>query len=123
MKKNIRSSLIVSREDFCQKVNNQIAIGKGLSSQQITSDETLENLKNEISKWSDYNMELLKQSFDNPDNEYLKEYKAGYKHWSYIGSHPFSEKVETQKKKIASYITYLEKLNNKIELIPVNADR
>jgi hypothetical protein len=119
MKKYTKSYLVVDKSDFSKKINSRMTIGKEMLSRQITSHEALEILKNDISKWSDYNMELLKQSFDNPDNEYLNDYKSSYKHFGFLGVHTLDIDFETQKKKMSGYITGLEKIINKIDLIPI----
>jgi hypothetical protein len=71
MKKNTKSYLIADKPDFSQKINSQITIGREIFSRQITSHYVLKTVKNEMSKCSYYIMELLKQSLDNSDNEYL----------------------------------------------------
>jgi len=119
MRKETKSYLIIEKMDFSQKVNNRISIGNELLSKQITSDEALEKFKTEVSKWSNYNLELLKQSFNNTNNEYQKEYKGSYRPRGYLGSHLFSEDVERKKKEVSSYIKGLEKILDKLDLIPV----
>jgi hypothetical protein len=119
MNKNTKSYLIIDKMDFTQKLQNQITLGKELFSRQIPSDKALENFKDEISDWSGYNLELLKQSFDNPDNEYRQEYESSFTYFGTIGNLPLAHKVEYAKKEITRYIAGLEKLINKIDLIPV----
>jgi hypothetical protein len=119
MKKAVRSFLIVEKADFIQKLESRIALANNMLQQQIINAEVLAKLKTEISDWSDYNLELLKQSFDNPDNEYKQEYKNSYQAYSYAGTHSLADMANAQKRKISSYKNYLEKLINKIDLIPV----
>jgi len=118
MEKITRSWLIVGREDFSQKIISRITAGKEMLSRQIRAQEALETLKNDISKWSDYNIELLKQSFNNVDNEYLNEYKSIHFIDYSIGTHYLLEEVERYKKRVSKYILGLEKIINKIDLIP-----
>jgi hypothetical protein len=119
MKKTVKSYLVMEKVDFTQKINDQIALGNALLQKQITTDEALGNFRSEVSKWSDYNEELLKQSFDNPDNEYKQEYKNSYLPLGSLGTHTFSDKVHAQERIISSYLRGLEKIANKINLIPV----
>ena len=98
MKKNTNSFLTKSKADFSRELNERIAIGNELLSQKITSNEDLNNFKDEISKWSEKNKELIKQSFDNPDNEYLKEYEESSRHFGFLGTHTISDDVENIKK-------------------------
>jgi len=118
MEKITRSYLIVDREDFSQKIISRITAGKEMLSRKVMAQEALETLKNDISKWSDYNTELLKQSFNNPDNEYLIQYKHSYRPFNFFGSHSLQIDADEQKKKISKYILYLEKIINKADLIP-----
>jgi hypothetical protein len=118
MKNARKSYLVIDKEEFCQKLQSRIVSGKELLARQITSEEALEKFKVEISEWSDYNLELLKQSFNNPENEYRQEYKKSYIHLGFIGTHSLKDNIETQKKKIARYLTAIENLMNKAELIP-----
>ena len=119
MEKNTKSYLITDKADFSQKINSQITVGKEMLAHQITSHEAFETLKNDISKWSDYNTELLKQSFNNPDNEYLNEYKSIRFLDSFIGVHYLSKEVERYKKRVSKYILGIEKIINKVDLIPI----
>jgi hypothetical protein len=118
MKKTEKSYLIIDKEEFCQKLQGRIVSGQELLVRQITSEEALKNFKTEISKWSDYNLELLKQSFNTPDNEYRNEYKDSYIHLGYLGTQTLDYRIETTKKKIACYIAGLKKIKNKIDIIP-----
>ena len=117
MEKNTKSYLITDKEDF-----SQITVGKEMLARQITSHEALDTLKNDISKWSDYNKELLKQSFNNSDNEYLNEYKNIPIYGAFLGTHYLPKEVERYKKEISKYILSLEKIINKIDLIPTKGD-
>ncbi|MDR0604948.1 MAG: hypothetical protein LBG80_11660 [Bacteroidales bacterium] len=118
MKKAGKSYLVIDREEFCKKLQLRVVSGQELLARQITSEETLEKFKAEISEWSDYNLELLKQSFNNPENEYRQEYKKSYIHLGFIGTHSLEDNIKTQKKKIASYLKAIENLMSKAELIP-----
>jgi sulfite reductase alpha subunit-like flavoprotein len=118
MKKTGKSHLVIDREEFCQRLQGRIVSGQELLARQITSEETLENFKAEISGWSDYNLELLKQSFNNPENEYRQEYKDSYIHLGYLGTQSLDYRIESAKKKIACYTASLEKIKNKIDIIP-----
>jgi len=79
----ITDNLIISREDFKSKVKERIDIGEELVSRPIAFNVDFNNLSIDFESWSDYNIELLKQSFNNPDNNYKDSYQdAGY---GYIG--------------------------------------
>ena len=95
-----KTVLVMDSEQFKQALEQRIEAGKKLLDIEVTKNTTpyglrgwgayggryvsqeerqyvkeeIEQFKNEFYKWSDYNSELLKQAFDNPDNEYRKEY-------------------------------------------------
>jgi hypothetical protein len=119
MKKTVKSYLVIDKAEFFKKLQDRMVSGQGLAVRQITSEEELEKFKVEISEWSDYNLELLKQSFNNPENEYRQEYKKSYTRLDFIGTHSLKDNIKTQKKKMASYLTAIENLMNKTALIPI----
>lgn len=119
MKKTVKSYLVIDKAEFFKKLQDRMVSGQGLAVRQITSEEELEKFKVEISEWSDYNLELLKQSFNNPENEYRQEYKKSYTRLGFIGTHSLKDNIKTQKKKMASYLTAIENLMNKTALIPI----
>lgn len=95
-----KALLVMENEQFKQALEQRIEAGKKLLDIKVAKNTTpyglrgwsayggrfasieerqyvkeeIEQFKNEFYKWSDYNSELLKQAFDNPDNEYRKEY-------------------------------------------------
>jgi hypothetical protein len=119
MKAIKKSYLIIGKDELSKMLNSRIALGNELFSRQIKTVNDLENIKIEISKWHDFNLELLKQSFNNPENEYKQEYKKGYVHFGFLGSHSFTHNVEIYKKKLTAYLSNLEKIQNKLNFIPV----
>jgi len=68
--------LIKSKAEFKSLLNNRIDIGKKIIEAKIENGTDFLNAKNEYSDWTDYNMELLKQSFNIPLNEYHRSYKS-----------------------------------------------
>jgi len=122
MQKIIKTFLIIDKMEFVQKLNNRIALGKSILSQEISTEEAFIKFKNEKTKWFEYNKELLKQSFNTPENEYLKEYERSHFIAGVIGgSNPLPLKIEKVKKEISDYIKGLEILLNKLDLIPTQA--
>ncbi len=51
--------LVVSRKDAEEKIQDRIEKGRELLIKEIRSWESLESVKKEYYKWSDYNEELL----------------------------------------------------------------
>ena len=65
--------LVIEKEDFKEKLQKRITLGNKLI-ERTRNEKDFDALDKELRDWSDYNLELLKQSFDIPENEYKKEY-------------------------------------------------
>ena len=83
------------------------------------------NMNNEkinisYSKWDSYNIELLKRSFNNPNNEYQKEYEhAFYLNRSLVGV----DQVTSRKRTIQLKLNKLESFIERIDLIPISTKK
>ncbi len=112
------TELKISQQAFKEKLNTRIDLGKELLSRQIRTYPELDELEDDFCKWHDYNRELLKQSFNEPNNEYRKEYEQ-FGIWE--GIIPTGERmedpIEKLKKKIKNKVHALEKLDLKADLI------
>jgi hypothetical protein len=69
-----RTVLISSKDAFKQDLSKRLEIGEELLSRQVSQIPDLDKLKTDFYDWDDYNSELLKNSFNNPTNEYKSEY-------------------------------------------------
>lgn len=133
-----RDCLIMAKEDFLEKLGRQIDLGKNLiefgSNEMIplelhgwtkavssyVEDKEYESLRSKYTLWNDYNIELLKASFDKPDNNYLSSYKSA---GSYISGFRQKSKTMILREGIGRKIENLQGLFNKMELIPSTPDR
>ncbi len=133
---NLSSNLIFNKEDFKNRIEERIKEGKKLLTYEVivnrtefnkyilsgyrtvydkTSEQEFLSL---YSKWKKYNIELLKRSFDIPENEYVSEYKDNIsKNFSLI------EEVDGSKIDIKNQITFLESIIGRLELIPTKEER
>ncbi len=68
------TELIVSREDFIQKLEERIQEGEKILKFNISTQSDFDNSRDAFNQWNDYNSEYLKQSFNNEYNEYKKRY-------------------------------------------------
>jgi predicted nucleotide-binding protein len=128
-----RCELIIQRERFSEELSKQIAQGKLLQDIKILSapanfrgwenvigdpyKEQKERLSQQYTIWNDYNKELLRRSFNDPDNDYFETY-------SNAGNLRLLERSDyftLVQKIISDEITVLESLLNKIDLIPCSA--
>ena len=128
-----RCELIIQRDRFSEELSKQIAQGKILLDIKILSapanlrgwenvigdpyKEQKERLSQQYTIWNDYNKELLRRSFNDPDNDYFETY-------SNAGNLRLLERSDyftLVQKIISDEITVLESLLNKIDLIPCSA--
>lgn len=107
---------------FEKELEDRIAIGLEITKDRIDNDEAFLTAKKEFSEWSDYNLELLKQSFNEPYNEYWRSYdNAGSSVGlmsAVMGGRPQPGQVLNEfLQKVESKVDYLTKLKNKIGLL------
>jgi hypothetical protein len=108
--------LIVDKSVFCDKIKSQITSGKVLLEKNVCTENDLVLLRNDNKIWSAYNLELLKQSFNNSDNAYSSEYQKILK-MGYLGTHTLTGDVKACKDNVQKRILVLESILNRIDLI------
>ena len=111
--------LIFSKELFCQHITKQIDKAKELINYKILDIQSYNQFKEEFDTWDDYNQELLKRAFEAEKNEYISKYSS-----IDCGSTRIRiENLLLPNNKKASYnkMKFLERLYNKIDLIPCNS--
>lgn len=92
------TQLIVGKDFFKQALIERIKIGQEIFNREIQTRQQLEEAKNDISNWNNYNSELLKQSFNKEHNEYKKNYDQVNFYYGMLGDRPRNELVELQEK-------------------------
>lgn len=111
--------LIKAKSIFKTEILDRITKGEDILKANIQTMDDFKAIKKEYSSWHDYNLELLKQSFNEPYNEYRKSYdNAGA--WSGIlmgGRQSPAEEVKEFIDKFNTKIENLKKLEQKIELL------
>ena len=125
----ITSRLIFGKDEFETLINDRIIKGKELLNYSVTVISTgidsrrksygiyketeKDGFISEYNKWKQFNIELLKRSFDIADNEYLREYeKAEYS--------VYSDWVKERNQDIQRQITVFESIIERLPLIPTN---
>lgn len=116
----VKDYLAKSHDKFKSELQERIQLGEELLSRQILNQADLAKLREDHSFWHDYNAELLKQSFNNPSNSYLKTYifqpmfltSSGGYHQSSI-----SELLQEEKSDITNHLNRLKKIFEKVNLI------
>lgn len=110
------TKLIVKKDYFKKQLEERITIGEKFISIPIQTYPQLEKSREEYYQWNDYNSELLKQSFNNEDNEYKKSYdNANWSPISFIGGN--RDEVKDFRDDVQNKINNLKKLISKLDLL------
>lgn len=120
------TSLIKPKNVFKTEIEDRIKLATDMLTKLKEQNADFPTVKREYLAWNDYNIELLKQSFNKPLNEYRKSYEhAG--EWdgmlirSTIGARPsINEEIQKFAAKFTSKVDYLIKLAQKVELLKSN---
>jgi len=115
--------LVKPKSVFKTDVEERIEIGEELLKVNLQNMDDFSKLKAEFSSWNDYNLELLKQSFNNSQNEYRSSYdNEGSWNGIFFGD-PLSpaEEVKEFIDKFNVKIENLRKLVQKTDLLKTNA--
>jgi hypothetical protein len=113
--------LIKSREQFKNELDKRLEIGAELLNRTISNPTELSTSQNDFNAWDDYNTELLKQSFDRPNNDYHRDYTyTGIFFRTLGGSRPsLSEIIQDHKSDIEKQFGRLKKIRDKVDLIDI----
>ena len=68
----IASYLTVPKQDFRTQLLSRLSDGEAFLSNAIKDASIISEIQQNYSMWNDYNLELLRQSFNIPDNEYWR---------------------------------------------------
>lgn len=112
-------ALIVGRAEFKGVLLDRIDKGKLLMARQVTNLTDLETLQTDFGKWTDYNAEYLKQSFNNEWNQYRKSYEDSGTFSAVFTYHDTSgaARYGRLQEKIEAKINALDKIVEKVDLL------
>lgn len=115
----ITTKLIVSKDSFKTKLRERIKIGEEILNRQIETDKQFENALNDFGVWSDYNSELLKQSFNVENNEYKEAYDFINlsEEEEPFGSSSFHDDIIDFREDVRMELVNLNQLVSKVELL------
>jgi predicted nucleotide-binding protein len=113
----IASKLVVDKSNFKDTLLKRIEIGSEILARAIQTMPQLDQAKVDFDQWSDYNEELLKQSFNNPQNEYKNDYATEYSVGFYLGGSSPQEKLNDFKENLEKKINVLRRLHAKVDLL------
>lgn len=117
------SFLIKSNSQFALELQERIDLGADLLRETTKSVSDYEKIKIAYNSWHDYNLELLKQSFNLPYNEYRDDYeKVG----SYIGmflggNYDLANEIKDFTEKFNTKVEFLKSLHKKNQLLKSSA--
>ncbi len=119
-----QSYLIKSHFQFASELQERIDIGSNLLSETIKNGSDYEKIKKEYNSWHDYNLELLKQSFNFPDNEYRNDYErvGSYIGLFLSGNYDLASEIENFTEKFNSKVAFLKNLHKKVLLLKSNVE-
>lgn len=86
--------LVVGREYFKEELGKRIVIGEEIHNRQIQTNRQFEQARQDYYDWNDFNSEFLKQSFNNPSNEYKSSYDNVNQKFIYVSQSPAEELQE-----------------------------
>jgi len=114
-----RDVLVKTRERFKSELDARLEAGLELINRPISNPTELGQSNSDFAAWDDYNVELLKQSFDRPNNDYHKDYAYTGIHFGVIGgSRPtFQESLNDHKYDIQRQFDRLRLIRDKVDLI------
>jgi len=111
-------TLVKLRDEAKEKIGECIIKGRELLESTISDMEELDKVKNELTKWSDYNRELLLRLFSN--ETIAQNYERADLGIGMLINPSFQFRVNRLKQKIQRRITILESIVGRLELIPEN---
>lgn len=110
------TALVVGREYFKEEVNKRIVLGEEIYSRQIQTNRQFEQARQDYYDWNDFNSELLKQSFNKPNNEYKERYDNVNQKFIYVSRSP-AEELQEFIEDVKNKVNNLKQLIAKLSLI------
>lgn len=111
------TQLIVGKEYFKEALAERIVLGEEILKRQIQTKPQLDKSEKDVSDWNDYNSELLKQSFNDPNNEYKHGYDQVNSFYGMFNRGLNKNILEQFREKLENRLTNLKQLYAKVDLI------
>lgn len=117
--------LVLEKDILKQKVYGRLQTGIDFLSQKITNEKEKDEWWDSFIDWDIYNVELIKQAFDKPDNSYAEDYKrsTGFVGAVFGGTYKkptFQESVESCRDEMKHQVRKLKWFYEKIDLLKTN---
>jgi predicted nucleotide-binding protein len=102
---------------FKTELKDRVEKGNDIYKKEIKDLGHFYEKQQEFSDWNDYNLEFLKQSFDDPYNEYRKKYSDAGEWSGMIVTSAFGSGETTEQKIQKFHLKFEKKLNNLKQLL------
>jgi len=114
--------LILDKDELKSKVAERLTIGQEFLIRNVTTKEELQQCWDEFINWDYYNLEMVKQAFEYPDNSYEREYKryTGGGGMIVPGAYKpptFEESIESNRSEMRQQVRKLKIFLDKIDLL------
>jgi predicted nucleotide-binding protein len=109
--------LTVPKEKFKQMVTDRIDVGEELLARKIENKSQLNLALKEYEIWNNQTSVLLKQSFDDPENEYRTSYDFVNIKGTFFSGSSIEEEAEYLQNDLRNKITFLSQLVEKLPQI------
>jgi hypothetical protein len=115
--------LVRQKEELKNHITTRLEVGNALLVRAINNEQQKQEWWDEFIDWDYYNLELIRQAFDKPNNSYALEYKrhvggGGIYLGGFSNKEPsFQETVETTRDEMRPQVSKLKRFLDKIELL------
>lgn len=115
------TKLTEDKDKFKAMLSDRIQLGEEIFNRQLNTQADLDKSESDYHAWDDFNIELLKQSFNKVNNEYKDDYASVNKSLFFTLGGPSSkaEEVKEHKDCIRKKIAHLNQLVAKVDLLKV----
>ena len=115
--------LILDKKEFKQNIDKRLRAGKEFVARKMTTLSESDACWKEFIQWDHYNLEMIKQAFEYPDNVYADDYnriKDSVGGFYFPGSYrepTTQERIESIRDEMNAQVWKLEQFSEKIELL------
>lgn len=118
------ASLILDKGELKDKVSGRLAIGQEFLTRVVITKDELDECWKDFIDWDHYNLEMIKQAFEFPDNTYAIEYKrytggGGIIFPSAYKPSTFEESVASNREEMGHQVWKLKVFLDKIDLLRI----
>lgn len=114
---SVNDLLIIPKEKFKEMVDKRIKVGEELLARNIDNKSQLNLALKEYEIWNNQNSILLKQSFDDPENEYRTSYDFVNIKGTFFSGSSIEEEAEYLFNDLRNKINFLSQMLEKLPLI------